>query len=584
MNWLSLCVAGLLCALPAVYSQALTVGFEQLNYAVASGGSAQACVAVQSGSIAGRQISVGYFTVPGTATSPADFTSTSGVLLFNAQNPGPLCITVPIVNNGDGEFSLFIFNQLNNPDLSESPGSATITITGGGTGPTPVTIGFQLSTYGVVEGGNVLVCAQVQNNQQVDREIIFSFSTSPGSATAGVDYDSFSASLSFGSGNDQQLMCMNVQTIEDTFVEGAESLSVVLATSAAGVTLSPGAATITIQDNDVGSNPCSSNPCDINAVCTQIGSTNGFTCACLPGFIGNGNTCVSNNPCSSNPCDVNAVCTQIGSTNGFTCACRPGFIGNGNTCVAMGGGDDPHFSIILPSGKLLCFTVQGERDFAFNLISTDRVDINALFVADSVREEVTWMGALGIIVQGENYYGANKTSLRFDAKTKTVSVGNKLTLKAAGVDTLHFKNGKLMITEKGPEDKGNDLEHPSVCVNLEDVGLHFHVTFFGEHLDIFWNSVTIDNEGNKHVHGLVGQFFRDGVKIDTVRKFLLLPKMEPVPIMRRPIWGFMERKVEDDQLCWTAMNAGYQGDGLIQGNYLNYLVDDVLDDGFIFKM
>ncbi len=171
----------------------------------------------------------------------------------------------------------------------------------------------------------------------------------------------------------------------------------------------------------------------------------------------------------------------------------------------MGGGDDPHFSIILPSGKLLCFTVQGERDFAFNLISTDRVDINALFVADSVREEVTWMGALGIIVQGENYYGANKTSLRFDAKTKTVSVGNKLTLKAAGVDTLHFKNGKLMITEKGPEDKGNDLEHPSVCVNLEDVGLHFHVTFFGEHLDIFWNSVTIDNEGNKHVHGLVGK-------------------------------------------------------------------------------
>ncbi len=46
----------------------LTVGFEQLNYAVASGGSAQACVAVQSGSIAGREISVGYFTVPGTAS------------------------------------------------------------------------------------------------------------------------------------------------------------------------------------------------------------------------------------------------------------------------------------------------------------------------------------------------------------------------------------------------------------------------------------------------------------------------------------------------------------------------------------
>lgn len=173
--------------------------------------------------------------------------------------------------------------------------------------------------------------------------------------------------------------------------------------------------------------------------------------------------------------------------------------------VAMGGGDDPHFSIILPSGKLLCFTVQGEHDFVFSLISTKRVSINSLFVADSVREEITWMGALGIVVQGENYHGENKTSLRFDAKTKTVSVGAKLTLEAGGIDTLHFKNGKLMITEKDPEDKGQDLKHPSVCVNLEDVGLHFHVTFYGEHLDIFWSTVTIDNEGNQNIHGLVGE-------------------------------------------------------------------------------
>lgn len=174
--------------------------------------------------------------------------------------------------------------------------------------------------------------------------------------------------------------------------------------------------------------------------------------------------------------------------------------------VDMVGGDDPHFSIVLPSGKLLCFTVQGERNFAFNLISTDHVHINSLFVADSVREEVTWMGALGIIVKGEEYHGSNKTSLRFDAKTKTVSLGDKHTLNAQGVDTLKFKDGKLLITEKGTEEEGVDLEHPTVCVNLEDVGLHFHVTFYGEHLDIFWNSVTIDNEGNQHIHGLIGEW------------------------------------------------------------------------------
>ena len=80
-----------------------------------------------------------------------------------------------------------------------------------------------------------------------------------------------------------------------------------------------------------------------------------------------------------------------------------------------------------------------------------------------------------------------------------------------------------------------------------------------------------------------GQFFRNGVEIDEVRKILIMPDKEPVPVMRRPVWSFMEREVADDQLCWTAMNPGYQGDGLIDGRYLDYLVDDVLDTEWRFK-
>ena len=82
---------------------------------------------------------------------------------------------------------------------------------------------------------------------------------------------------------------------------------------------------------------------------------------------------------------------------------------------------------------------------------------------------------------------------------------------------------------------------------------------------------------------LSGQFFRKGVEIDEVRKILIMPDKEPVPVMRRPVWSFMEREVADDQLCWTAMNPGYQGDGLIDGKYLDYLVDDVLNTKWSFK-
>ncbi|CAH3023028.1 unnamed protein product [Porites evermanni] len=79
-------------------------------------------------------------------------------------------------------------------------------------------------------------------------------------------------------------------------------------------------------------NECSTNShsCDVNAVCgNTLGS---YTCACKPGYSGNGRTCSDINECSTNShsCDVNAVC---GNTLGsYTCACKPGYSGNGRTC------------------------------------------------------------------------------------------------------------------------------------------------------------------------------------------------------------------------------------------------------------
>ncbi len=79
-----------------------------------------------------------------------------------------------------------------------------------------------------------------------------------------------------------------------------------------------------------------------------------------------------------------------------------------------------------------------------------------------------------------------------------------------------------------------------------------------------------------------GQFFRAGVDIDETRHFLVLPDMEPVPVMRRPIWHFMERDAaEDRKLCWVAKNPGYQGKKLIQGSYLDYVVDDLFTTKFM---
>ena len=97
-------------------------------------------------------------------------------------------------------------------------------------------------------------------------------------------------------------------------------------------------------------------------------------------------------------------------------------------------------------------------------------------------------------------------------------------------------------------------------------------------------SVIFDQTSHTHTHIQTGQFFRDGVSLDNIRKLLILPGKEPVPIQRKPLWAFMERERGDlTNFCWVAMNPGYQGEGLIDGSYFDYLVDDVLSTEFKYK-
>lgn len=161
-------------------------------------------------------------------------------------------------------------------------------------------------------------------------------------------------------------------------------------------------------------------------------------------------------------------------------------------------GDDPHFSIMLPNGKLLCYTVQGEHGFAFNLISNNKIQMNARFVPDSRREEVTWMGSMGIVVPNKNGKG-NGTKLRFEAQDNMMFINDKVILKAKNIEKVSLKGGKLRMSE-APQRQG--YTHPEVLVDLEDVGLSFSVRFMSEHLDLMWRSTGVQMPQS---HGLVGE-------------------------------------------------------------------------------
>ena len=158
-------------------------------------------------------------------------------------------------------------------------------------------------------------------------------------------------------------------------------------------------------------------------------------------------------------------------------------------------GSDPHFSVRLPSGQLLCFTVQGEVGMSFNLISTDKLEMNARFIRLPHNPNNTWLGALGITVAGRK--------LIFNSTAGTVSIDNKMTFNPTAVQKITVKDHQLFLEMAKGKMKGNN----KVEVDIRRLNLKFTVVFANrksnasQHLDMLWSSGAIDTQ---RIHGLLG--------------------------------------------------------------------------------
>ena len=135
--------------------------------------------------------------------------------------------------------------------------------------------------------------------------------------------------------------------------------------------------------------------------------------------------------------------------------------------------------------------------------------MNAMFVPDSRREEVTWLGSMGIIVKGTGQKD-NMTALRFQACENKIYVNDKVVLDARNIEMLTFSSGKLTISEAPPME---GFKQPRVHVDLVDVGLSFCVDFMKEHLDLLWHST---GQHLEESHGIIGKVI---VTIDVVIMF-----------------------------------------------------------------
>lgn len=110
------------------------------------------------------------------------------------------------------------------------------------------------------------------------------------------------------------------------------------------------------------------------------------------------------------------------------------------------------------------------------------------------------MGSIGVIIKTTLHYGGHKINhFKFDAKSRTVQIGDSVSLDMSTILAISSDNGSITITET--DHWAPPRHHPIVNFYLKDVGLRFSVLVDDEHLDTLWHSPV---EGSNS-HGLIGE-------------------------------------------------------------------------------
>ncbi len=220
------------------------------NYVVSEGGgigSTNLTVTVLRTNGAAGIVSVGYATANGTAVAGAKYFSTNGVLSF-ADGEMVKTFQVQVLNTATVEPTSYFFVQLTNASLGTSifnPSNATVTILN-----TNVGIVFSLATNTFNETLPFATLNVLRYNNTVGTTTI-NYSTTNGSAVAGVNFVASSGTLTFNDGASQSVIL--VPLLYSTNATGDLQFTVGLSNPTPGVQLgNPSITTVILQDNDAG--------------------------------------------------------------------------------------------------------------------------------------------------------------------------------------------------------------------------------------------------------------------------------------------------------------------------------------------
>ena len=168
--------------------------------------------------------------------------------------------------------------------------------------------------------------------------------------------------------------------------------------------------------------------------------------------------------------------------------------------------NDPHFFVPLADGENLCFSVQGQPDFMFNLIKDRYVQLNAQFVlpakdeSHTISNVSTFLGNLGLLIR--HSVTGNTTAIRVSGEDHTVTVGGSVTTVKDKPVIVQLSNTFTVDITIDVNQQVHTVKDESAWLYINtEFGFAVKVRFYKHHLDLF---LTNTSGLSKDTHGLIG--------------------------------------------------------------------------------
>ena len=166
-------------------------------------------------------------------------------------------------------------------------------------------------------------------------------------------------------------------------------------------------------------------------------------------------------------------------------------------------GNDPHFFLPLTNGDHMCFSIQGQPNFAFTLINDKYIQLNGQFVLPTGRHTVanvsTFLGDLGLVVKDPET--GNSTIIEVSAQNHSVRVGNSLTIVKNKPVTVFVSNIVSINIDNNIQTNEMKDESNWLYINTNS-GFGLKVRFYKKHLDMLLTEIS---GLTKKVHGLIAK-------------------------------------------------------------------------------